>query len=422
MIRRLVAPAASPRLGTGLGAMVVFGMLWSVLPGCSSSPSVEVPSMETAPKATTIDLDQKRPGDEREVRALVLDNGLEVLLVSDPKMQKSAAALDVAVGSMEDPRNGLGQAHFLEHLLFLGTKKYPDVEEYSEYLAANGGSGNAYTADENTNYQLEVNHDALQGALDRFAQFFIEPLFDAEFVERERNAVNSEHQKNVQSDGWRRNQVFTDMAREGHPFGKFSTGTLETLAGATREQIIDFYQRTYSANVMKLCVMGNHPLDTLEAWTKESFSAVPNQNRADLVYPADVWDEASLPRMVELKPVTDQRTVSSGVRVAKRAPALAREAAECVGIAHRPRRQGFAALSAEEGKPGHGALGRRQHHELRLVLPDQHHADGVRPRQHRSCGRTLLRLRRHAAQGGHAAVLLRRREADGRHQLRPSRS
>lgn len=265
---------------------------------------------QSSATALQVDLDARRPGDEREVRTFVLGNGLEVLLVSDPKMQKSAAALDVAVGSMEDPENGLGQAHFLEHLLFLGTKKYPDVEAYSEFLAANGGSGNAYTADENTNYQFEVNHDALEGALDRFAQFFIEPVFNPEFVERERNAVNSEHQKNVQADNWRANQVFTMMAREGHPFGKFSTGTLETLSGATREQIMDFYEKAYSANVMKLCVMGNHSLDTLEQWTREKFAAVPTIDRADLSYPTDVWDPKALPRMVEIKPVTEQRSVT----------------------------------------------------------------------------------------------------------------
>jgi len=271
---------------------------------------VAVPALAASPVASlVVDLDARRPGDESALRALTLDNKLEVLLVSDPKMQKSAAALDVAVGSMEDPENAFGTAHFLEHLLFLGTAKYPDVDEYSKYLAANGGSSNAYTADERTNYQLEVNHDAFAGALDRFSQFFIAPAFNPEFVDRERNAVNSEHQKNLQNDNWRTNEVFTQMTREGHPYRKFSTGTLETLEGATREQIMAFYEKYYSANVMKLCVMSNQPLDTLEVWVRERFSAVPDRGRQKLAYPAEVWDAKALPRQVEVKPVTEQRVL-----------------------------------------------------------------------------------------------------------------
>lgn len=289
--------AAPARLAALAMAVVLPAAVLATVPALAASPVANL----------VVDLDARRPGDESQLRALTLDNQLTVLLVSDPRMQKSAAALDVAAGSMEDPEKALGTAHFLEHLLFLGTAKYPDVDEYSKFLAANGGSSNAYTADDRTNYQLEVNHDAFAGALDRFAQFFIAPAFNPEFVDRERNAVNSEHQKNVQNDNWRTNQVFTAMAREGHPYGKFSTGTLETLAGASREQIMAFYEKYYSANVMKLCVMSNQPLDTLEVWVRDRFSAVPNQDRQKLVYPTDVWDAKSLPRQVELKPVTERR-------------------------------------------------------------------------------------------------------------------
>jgi insulysin len=314
MVEHLV-PVRAPHAGSGSGstrispAVPVLLVLAAVALAAALAAPAAPARAGTSVTNLVVDLDARRPGDESQLRALTLDNQLTVLLVSDPKMQKSAAALDVAVGSMEDPENALGTAHFLEHLLFLGTAKYADVDEYSKYLAANGGSSNAYTADDRTNYQLEVNHDAFAGALDRFAQFFIAPAFNPEFVDRERNAVNSEHQKNVQNDNWRTNQVFTDMARQGHPFGKFSTGTLETLAGASREEIMAFYEKYYSANVMKLCILSNQPLDTLEVWARDRFSAVPNRNRQKLVYPTDVWDAKALPRQVEVKPVTERRSL-----------------------------------------------------------------------------------------------------------------
>ena len=75
----------------------------------------------------------KSGADERSYRGLVLENGMKVALVSDPATDKAAAALDVHIGSMSDPIQGL--AHFCEHMLFLGTRKYPDENEYNKYLS-----------------------------------------------------------------------------------------------------------------------------------------------------------------------------------------------------------------------------------------------------------------------------------------------
>ncbi|KAK6052644.1 peptidase, M16 family, partial [Cooperia oncophora] len=72
----------------------------------------------------------KSPSDQREYRGLELTNGLRVLLVSDPTTDKSAAAMDVNVGSLMDPWELQGLAHFCEHMLFLGTDKYPKENEY----------------------------------------------------------------------------------------------------------------------------------------------------------------------------------------------------------------------------------------------------------------------------------------------------
>ncbi len=141
------------------------------------------------------DLPDRHPLDESEYRRFILDNGLKVILLSDSKLNKSSASMVVGVGSLGDPEVRPGLAHFLEHMLFLGTEKFPNVEDYGGYLRSNGGYSNAYTAGDHTNYHFEVSHHAFEGAIDRFAQFFISPLFAQEFTEREMNAVNSEHQK-----------------------------------------------------------------------------------------------------------------------------------------------------------------------------------------------------------------------------------
>jgi len=72
------------------------------------------------------------------------------------------------------------------------------VYRYSEYLSRNGGYSNAFTDKENTNYHFQVTADAFEGALDRFSQFFIAPLFTASATDRELNAVDSENSKNLQ--------------------------------------------------------------------------------------------------------------------------------------------------------------------------------------------------------------------------------
>ena len=88
----------------------------------------------------------KSPNDDNEYRYLRLENELRVLLISAPESNKAAASMNVAVGSGDDPANRVGLSHFLEHMLFLGTEKYPDPGEYQQFIKSHGGSHNAFTA------------------------------------------------------------------------------------------------------------------------------------------------------------------------------------------------------------------------------------------------------------------------------------
>ncbi len=257
-----------------------------------------------------IDIDKRAHGQQRKTRRLTLANQLEVLLVSDPKFNKAAAALDVRVGSLENPIEHQGLAHFLEHMLFLGTEKYPEVGEYDAYLQQYQGYSNAFTSDRNTNYFFEVNPQGFDGAVDRFAQFFIAPRFDPKFVERELNAINSEHQKNIQSDSWRSMQVLGLLARKGHPAQMFSTGSLETLAQTSRDTLIAFYKKYYSANQMKLVLLAPESLDALEKIATEKFSPILNHKAPALHYPTPMYDPQDLPRFISIKPIKDLKRMS----------------------------------------------------------------------------------------------------------------
>jgi insulysin len=84
-----------------------------------------------------------------------------------------------------------GLAHFCEHLLFMGTEKYPKDNDFKDYLSKHGGLSNASTGCCHTNYFFEIGPEFLEGALDRFSQFYVSPLFDPSCVDREINAVNA---------------------------------------------------------------------------------------------------------------------------------------------------------------------------------------------------------------------------------------
>lgn len=184
-------------------------------------PSIKVTMALDAGKLLRVNNIVKSQQDNRDYRGLKLPNGLKVLLISDSATDKAAASMTVDVGHMSDPDNLPGLAHFCEHMLFLGTEKYPNENAYSTFLSENGGSSNASTYADNTKYYFDVVHNKLDGALDRFAQFFIAPLFTASATDREINAVNSEHEKNLAIDVWRIRQVNKALADPTHPYSKF---------------------------------------------------------------------------------------------------------------------------------------------------------------------------------------------------------
>ena len=136
----------------------------------------------------------KSPNDDREYRHVVLPNNLRVLLIHAPGSDRAAAAASVARGSDHDPDAHEGLAHFVEHMLFLATEKYPEVDGFTDFVYKHGGSYTAYTANDRTTYQFHLKTDRFPEALDRFAQFFIAPRFDADYVEREKASVQSEYQ------------------------------------------------------------------------------------------------------------------------------------------------------------------------------------------------------------------------------------
>ncbi|CAG8555128.1 27983_t:CDS:10, partial [Dentiscutata erythropus] len=239
---------------------------------------------------------EKSNNDNRDYRLIRLNNELEALLVHDPTTDKSSASMDVHVGNLSDP----------------GTEKYPKENEYNSFLSKHGGHSNAYTGLDNTNYYFEVGYEFLEGALDRFSQFFISPLFDPSCTDREILAVDSEHKKNRRSDSWRLFQLERSLSNPNHPYSRFGSGNLYSLKDVPhqkgldiRNELLKFHERYYSANLMKLVVLGRDPLDLMASWVVDKFSDVKNKG---------------IPRQVSVKPVKDIRSLEITFPFVEQAP------------------------------------------------------------------------------------------------------
>lgn len=256
------------------------------------------------------------PLDERRYRHISLPNKLQVLLVHDAATEKSAAAMDVNVGHFSDPEEVAGLAHFCEHMLFLGTEKYPDEAGYNQYLGQHGGMSNAYTSMENTNYYFDVQQEHFEGALDRFAQFFLTPLFTPDATARELKAIESENSKNLQNDMWRSFQLEKSLSSSIHPFHKFGTGNTETLVDMPqkngvdiRDELLKFHKQYYSANLMKLVVLGRESLDELEAMATRMFSEIPNIDAPVPTFEGTPYGEEQRGRTVKTVPIKEMRVL-----------------------------------------------------------------------------------------------------------------
>ena len=257
---------------------------------------------------------ERSPADTRDYRSVMLDNGLQALVVSDPDADKAAAALDVNTGSANDPEDRPGLAHFLEHMLFLGTEKYPDPGEYGRFISEHGGASNATTSFAHTNYFFDVDAGHLEGALDRFAQFFVSPRFDREYVEREREVVHSEYISRRRNDRLRGFAAWRQALDPRHPLSGFLVGNASTLADRPgsdiRDELIDFHERHYSSHLMKLVVVGREPLDVLEGWVRARFDAVPRRAVEPRRITVPLYPDGFLPARLDIEPIREIRTIS----------------------------------------------------------------------------------------------------------------
>jgi insulysin len=249
--------------------------------------------------------------EKRQTAKIKLQNGMQVYLISDPDVDQSAASVSVEAGSWQDPEKYPGMAHFLEHMLFMGNKAYPDESEYAQYIQDNGGTLNAFTAPDRTVYMFSINNNALSGALDRFSHFFIDPLFNPSCINRELLAVDQENSKNIEHDGWREYMVLKETGNPKHPNQKFSTGNAQTLSGIPQEALKEWYHQHYNASQMHLIMLSNLPIDQMKQLAVSNFSSVPNNTAPEKDFSSEpLLSSQQKGNFIYIKPVKDLKNLS----------------------------------------------------------------------------------------------------------------
>ena len=278
---------------------------------------------------------RKSEKDNRQYQAIRLDNGMVVMLVCDPQAVKSLSALVLPVGSLEDPDDHLGLAHYLEHMTLMGSKKYPQPDSLAEYLKMHGGSHNASTAPYRTAFYLEVENDALDGAVDRLADAIAAPTLAKVYADRERNAVNAELTMARARDGMRMAQVSAETLNPAHPGSRFSGGNLETLrdkpGSPLQQALVAFRDKYYSANLMKAVIYSNRPLPELAKLAAQTYGRVPNKNIEKPAINVPVVTDAQKGIVIHYVPVMPRKVVRIEFRIENNSDQFRSKTDELIG-------------------------------------------------------------------------------------------
>jgi len=245
----------------------------------------------------------------RKTLKIRLKNGLEAYLISDPEVEQSAASLCVEVGSWSDPENVPGMAHFVEHLLFMGTRKYPAEADFCKYIGERGGEYNAFTSHDRTVYGFSLNHEGLDGALDRLSHFFIDPVFSSSTIEREKNAIHHEFEDHIENDSIRIWRVLKETGNPSHPNAVFSCGNLKSLQDTTSKEIKEWYSKHYTASNMNLVILSSMPLSELSKMAVKFFSPISSEVGEKYFYKEPFTSEKQKGHFIYVNPSFKSRSL-----------------------------------------------------------------------------------------------------------------
>ncbi|CRM02416.1 Protease 3 precursor [Pseudomonas sp. 24 E 1] len=203
---------------------------------------------------------------------LTLANGLRVSLHHAPRLKRCAAVLRVSAGSHDVPLAWPGLAHFLEHLLFLGTERFPTTEGLMAYVQRHGGQVNASTRERTTAFFFELPASTFTGGLERLADMLSQPRLALEDQLREREVLHAEFVAWSKDVGAQQHVALLQGLAADHPLRGFHAGNRDSLPverEAFQQALREFHAHFYQSGQMTLSLAGPLSLDELQCLAQQ---------------------------------------------------------------------------------------------------------------------------------------------------------
>ncbi|MBV4488625.1 pyrroloquinoline quinone biosynthesis protein PqqF [Pseudomonas sp. SWRI153] len=233
-----------------------------------------------------------------------LANGLRVTLRHAPGLKRSAAALRVAAGSHDVPLAWPGLAHFLEHLLFLGTERFPGNEGLMAYVQGHGGQVNASTRERTTDFFFELPVPSFNAGLERLSDMLAQPRMNLDDQLREREVLQAEFVAWSQDSSAQQQFALYKGLPADHPLRGFHAGNRDSLqvqSPAFQKALTDFHQQFYRTGQMTLSLVGPQSMTELRQMAEQFAAALP---------PGDKFTQTAPPPLTanSYQQVNDQRS------------------------------------------------------------------------------------------------------------------
>ncbi len=185
-----------------------------------------------------------------------LPNGLRVLTVPFPSMESATVTIWVNVGSRSETPRTSGVSHFLEHMVFKGSKKRPSAKAISEAIDSFGGQFNAGTSKDWTNFYIKSRVGKVALAFDVLADMVLNPLIPDVDMQREKGVIIEEIGMYEDTPMMHIGDVFENLIFKGNPLGRDIIGTRETVRNMKRNDFLRYRKSHYSSNNILVCVSG----------------------------------------------------------------------------------------------------------------------------------------------------------------------
>lgn len=211
-----------------------------------------------------------------------LANGLRVVATPLPQSQAAAVAMYVGVGSRAEARRTLGLSHYLEHMLFKGTKTRPTALEISSAIEGAGGGLNAFTTKELTCFWNRLPYDRLDLAMEILADSLRASLLEPDEIERERTVIQQEIRRGDDEPAQRASQLLSDATYGDQPLGWDVAGDLESVAATERSDLVDHIDVWYRPHNMVLTVAGNVDPDEVFSLAQRLYEDAPPRDTPPL--------------------------------------------------------------------------------------------------------------------------------------------